>query len=187
MLAATLAGLGFITSGCGDSGGPAVADLGTTTVAPPTPSVSASSGTAAGSGAQAAGGKEGVPFSLEGSVPQMAKFAACMRANGEPKFPNPNAQGVVSAGSLDRGSPQFEHALQACRKDLPGGIPTPAQQKTDLLRAVAFSACMRHNGVPNYPDPKGGTIQLLNVDQSSPQFQRAQAACQQEFPGTGKG
>jgi hypothetical protein len=37
----------------------------------------------------------------------MTAFSGCMRANGEPSFPDPNAQGVISAGSLDRGSVQI--------------------------------------------------------------------------------
>lgn len=138
-----------------------------------------------------AGAKIGVPFSITGSAQQLAKFAGCMRANGELTFPDPNALGVISA-SFNRASPQFSQALQACRKDLPGGIPSPAQQAQDLRQAVAFSACMRQNGVPGYPDPQTGAgggmvIHLANVDPNSPLFQRAQAICQKKFPGGGKG
>lgn len=193
LLAAALAGgLGLAVSGCGGSGAPAVANLRTTTATRSTTTGPASNGAPSGAGAQPSGGKVGVAFTLQGSVQQMTTFVACMRANGEPSFPNPNAQGILSAGSLDRGSPQFNRALDACRKDLPGGIPTPAQQERDLRQAVAFSICMRRNGEPNYPDPivgsDGGTaVHLLNVDQSSPQFQRAEAVCKSREPGVTKG
>jgi hypothetical protein len=148
-----------------------------------------SSGAAGTSGADKGGGdgaKIGVPFSVAGSVQQLTKFAACVRANGEPTFPDPNAQGVISA-SFNRASPQFSQALQACRKDLPGGIPSPAQQAQDPRQAVAFSDCMRRNGIPEYPDPQTGAgggmvIHLANIDPSSPQFQRAQATCRKKFP-----
>ena len=55
--------------------------------------------------------------------------------------------------------------------------------------AVAYSACMRSHGVPNYPDPdsnghltKGGAQQF---GVSGSQFQAAQHACQELFPNTG--
>jgi hypothetical protein len=55
--------------------------------------------------------------------------------------------------------------------------------------AVAYSACMRSHGVPNYPDPdssgqltKGGAQQF---GVSSSQFQTAQRACQDLLPDTG--
>jgi len=123
----------------------------------------------------------------------MTEFAACMRVNGEPSFPDPNAQGVISAGSLDRGSAQFQQALQACRKDMPGGSPTPAQQEHALQLALALSACMRKNGVPDFPDPQSGSggatvIHLSSgIDPSSPQFQKAQQTCQKKVPGSMKG
>lgn len=55
--------------------------------------------------------------------------------------------------------------------------------------AVAFSACVRSHGVPNYPDPgSGGTLpkesaQHLGVSNS--QYQAAQRACQHLLPATG--
>ncbi len=53
---------------------------------------------------------------------------------------------------------------------------------------VAYSQCMRSNGVPHYPDPTGQglpkeTAQHLGV--SSSQFQAAQRACQHLIPSTG--
>ena len=130
-------------------------------------------------------GKSGMAFSVTGSVQEMTAFSGCMRANGEPSFPDPNAQGVISADSLDRGSAQFQRALQACRKDMPGGTPTPAQQAQDLRQGLALSDCMRRNGVPNFPDPRSGAggamvIRIApnsGIDPQSPQFQKAQQAC----------
>ncbi|MFI6726993.1 hypothetical protein NRF20_39385 [Streptomyces sp. R-74717] len=49
---------------------------------------------------------------------------------------------------------------------------------------VAYSQCMRENGVSGYPDPKEdsqGRVQLTvpeNIDQNSPTFKSAQSACQ---------
>jgi hypothetical protein len=194
ILTAILAGFGVAVAGCGGSGAPGVANIGTTTASSSTtsvPSASSAAGSAVAASGSGAGAKIGAPFSVTGSAQQLTKFAACMRVNGEPTFPDPNALGVISA-SFNRASPQFSQALQSCRKELPGGIRSPAQQSQDLRQAVAFSACMRQNGVPDYPDPEtaegGGTvIHLANVDPNSPQFQRAQAICQKKFPGGGKG
>jgi hypothetical protein len=55
--------------------------------------------------------------------------------------------------------------------------------------AVAYSACIRSHGVPNYPDPDiGGQLpktdaQLLGV--SASQYQAAQQACQRLLPASG--
>jgi hypothetical protein len=57
---------------------------------------------------------------------------------------------------------------------------------------VAFSACMRKHGLPNFPDPKpvGGGYRLTigsenGIDPSSPQFKSAQQVCKKLLPGGG--
>jgi hypothetical protein len=63
--------------------------------------------------------------------------------------------------------------------------------------AAAFSACMRKNGVPDFPDPdSNGNIRItggrdksgrtFGLDPNSPQFKRAQKACQKLQPNGGK-
>ena len=195
--AAALMTLVFAAAGCSGSGSAQVANLATTssgTTASSTTGSGSASGNAAGSSSPEASGsgesgKTGASFSVTGSVQEMRKFAACMRANGEPTFPDPNAQGAISAGSLDSSSPQFRQALADCRKDMPNSTPTPAQRAQDLRQAVAASACMRRNGVPSFPDPQtgsgGGMVIRLpsSIDPSSPQFRHAQQVCQQEGHG----
>ena len=55
--------------------------------------------------------------------------------------------------------------------------------------AVAYSACMRSHGVPNYPDPgSGGAIAKADAQQlgvSSSQLQAAQRSCQHLYPTNG--
>lgn len=197
-LAATLASLGVVAAGCGASQSPAVAKLGTTTTSSKTASGSRSSGTAGTSPAETSNsggsGKTGLGFSVAGTVQQMTAFSGCMRANGVPSFPDPNAQGVISAGSLDRGSVQFQQALQACRKEMPGGgTPTPGQQAQEQRQGLALAACMRRNGVPSFPDPRlgsGGAMVIRiapssGIDPQSPQFQKAQQACGKLSGGKG--
>ena len=62
---------------------------------------------------------------------------------------------------------------------------------------AAYSACMRKNGVPNFPDPDsqgrfritGGQTangRKFGLDPDSPKFKRAQKACQRLQPNGGK-
>jgi hypothetical protein len=56
---------------------------------------------------------------------------------------------------------------------------------------VAFSRCMRANGVPSYPDPDNGGVIPKESDQqlgvTSAQLQAAQSACQHLLPNGGRG
>ncbi len=58
-------------------------------------------------------------------VAQMLKLSRCMRANGEPKFPDPSSNGIqISPSSgIDPQSPQFLAAQKACAKEFLGGSP----------------------------------------------------------------
>jgi hypothetical protein len=53
---------------------------------------------------------------------QMLAFAACMRRQGLPKFPDPTNGGLVikRGGDIDPESPQFKEAEKACEDLLPG-------------------------------------------------------------------
>lgn len=103
-------------------------------------------------------------------------FAACMRANGVPTFPDPGSNGgggVQIQASQTAGSgqtltvngvpvtaPAFQAANQKCQKDLPkgGGPPVSSAELTRLRAgALAMAKCMRAHGVPNFPDPIVGS------------------------------
>ena len=47
------------------------------------------------------------------------KYVACMRAHGEPDFPDPNGHGVIqisnATGILEQDSPQYQKAAHACQ------------------------------------------------------------------------
>jgi hypothetical protein len=119
--------------------------------------------------------------------PQQAAlaYAQCMRDNGVPDFPDPDANGRFSSlGHNWQTQPKFQAAAQACRAQAPGGshesqIGTPAF--TEQL--VKFAQCMRANGLPDFPDPGGGgfvaAVQKLQAD---PKFPAAFAACQDKLP-----
>ena len=138
---------------------------------------------------------------------QALAFSQCMRAHGVPDFPDPqssnggNAISLNGSGaSLDPNSPQFQSAQTACKKYLPtnvgGGNGPSAADRQALL---AFAACMRTHGVPDFPDPNfssgGGAVVIgsgpgsqppADMRPDSPQFQTAMAACQSKLPKGGQ-
>jgi hypothetical protein len=71
-----------------------------------------------------------------------------------------------------------------------GGSPH-AGGSSSSAAAVAYSACMRSHGVPNYPDPRSdgnapkGNAQAFGV--SASQLQAAQRACQDLYPASSLG
>jgi hypothetical protein len=186
-----VASASMVLAACGGSSSPSsgVAHIGTT-----------SSSTPAG------GSSGGTPESGETSAAvqkQMVKFSQCMRTHGEPEFPEPSEGGIHIENHNGHGpnpeSSRFQAAEKACAKYAPHKIaPSPAQQAKMEEAALKFSECMRHNGVPNFPDPKfstsGGGVRVKlggpgssGINPSSPQFQAAQKACQSNLPGGGKG
>jgi hypothetical protein len=122
---------------------------------------------------------------------KLVQYAQCMRKNGVPGFPDPvngefNLQ-VTPGGALDPTSPQWKAAQQACKSLEPPGLQSgSAQSNQQQSQALKFAACMRKNGVPDFPDPQtqgGGFIVGEGVDSNSPQFQSALTACRKLQPG----
>lgn len=185
-LALLVAGVALVAAGCGGGKAPGVASLapshGDTTTTNAAPAVAASGPSGAPSGGQPHVAMK-VPAGSDGE-----RFSVCMRSHGLPTFPDPNGQGVIQFGAgIDPGSPKFQAAQSACRKLLPnGGVPSPAQIAKAQKAALEFSACMRKNGIKDFPDPtfRGGGVQLSvggrpgsDLNPNSPLFQKARAAC----------
>jgi hypothetical protein len=69
----------------------------------------------------------------------------------------------------------------------PGAAGGSSPGNSASTGAVAYSACIRSHGVPNYPDPRNGqlpkgTAQSFGV--SSSQYQAAESACQAQLPNS---
>jgi hypothetical protein len=113
------------------------------------------------------------------------KYADCMRAHGEPGFPDPaNPGGFPSAAieRLDPSSTLFSSANSRCVRLLPNdGRLTPAELAQVLERGLKFAQCMRAHGQLNFPDPgvSGGqiTINFNDLDPNSPQYRAAEQTC----------
>ena len=116
---------------------------------------------------------------------QALAYAHCMRAHGDPGFPDPSSQGLFPHPA----GPQYQPASSACGHLLPSQPLTAAQKQEHVRQALQFAACMRSHGYPNYPDPivrNGGAAVGLGfggIDQSSPRFHGAAQACRKFEPG----
>jgi hypothetical protein len=124
---------------------------------------SASSSSQGGSGSPSAGGST--------TSASAVAYSACMRAHGVPNFPDPNSDGQlhkVTAEQLGVGSSQLQAAQSACQALLPdtgGSLATSLRQCEEqgncpqavvqqvMTQLRKFSACMRADGVPKWPDP----------------------------------
>jgi hypothetical protein len=55
-------------------------------------------------------------------VEQMRQYSQCMRDNGVPDFPDPDADGRLrGSGHEQQDDPTFRAAAETCREELPGG------------------------------------------------------------------
>ncbi len=175
-LAATLASAGLLIAACGGGASPSsVASLGKGTVT-----------TVSGAGAA---GTTPNNFADEAKhYAQALKYSRCMRSHGLSDFPDPGAGGGIQLSGgpnsdLNPSDPTFVAAQNACQKYLPFGKPSAAQQAHAEQQALKFAACMRKNGVPNFPDPQvlsGGRIGEripTGAEPNSPPFLAAQQKC----------
>jgi len=122
-------------------------------------------------------------------------FARCLRANGLPKWPDPESNGVFDKSKLQATGYSVAQTRAVedgpCKSILPTSAPsTPAsqtittQQQQDYIDAVA---CMRSHGFSSFPDPtfSDGHVTLVpppGVDTNSTLFTNAQHICQQLIP-----
>jgi hypothetical protein len=98
-------------------------------------------------------------------------YSACMRSHGVPGYPDPDPSGNLPKGSAQdfgvSGS-QYQTAKLACRHLLASSDTTfiaslaqcletgdcpPAVVQQALSDGRNLAQCMRHDGVPNWPDP----------------------------------
>jgi hypothetical protein len=127
--------LSLLVSACGGSNGPGVASAGSS-------SPSRTSGGSSNAG--------------RSQSSQLLAFAACMRSHKVPNFPDPTSDSKFpGAQQLGVSSPQFQAAMNACKHLLPNGGNAPNQTELQRQRTalLPFARCMRHHGVPDWPDP----------------------------------
>jgi hypothetical protein len=118
---------------------------------------------------------------------QALAFARCMRDNGVPDFPDPDANGQFRGQSHEQqNTPKFQAANEACRSLAPGGEHEKSDPAT-VEQMRQFSQCMRDNGVPDFPDPDpdGRLRGQGHEQQDTPTFRAAMQTCRPKLPGGG--
>jgi hypothetical protein len=83
------------------------------------------------------------------------KFAECIRAHGVPHFPDPDAKGDFVFG-IDVTPAVWQKAVHACKDLEPPGALSGKRSPKQQSAALRFAACIRENGVKDFPDPVNG-------------------------------
>jgi predicted amidohydrolase YtcJ len=140
----------------------------------------------------ACGGSGNAPATAAQTAYQkMLAYSQCMRAHGEPGFPDPQPNGnLLINGPADHlNGSLMNSANKACQHLMPKNKPmTAAQQRQVTAQALKFVACMRAHGIAGMADPvvsASGISQRIpaGFKPNSPMFQAAQRACQKLMPG----
>jgi hypothetical protein len=153
--------------------------------------------------ALAACGSSGKSGSVSTKAAAGIEFADCMRSHGLPGFPDPSAGGGIRLpDGINPQSPAFQSAQRACTKYMPGAGGRPQASEQRKLEMLKLASCMRHHGLPSFPDPTsrppaggpgsgsgiglafGAPGSFIAVPQTllqSPAFRTAAATC--GFPG----
>ena len=115
---------------------------------------SASSASNTGSGASSASASNAANTQAT-KREKAVKFAECVRAHGVPHFPDPGASGDINFG-VDVSKQVFTGAVNACKSLQPPGTLSSHRSAKQQSVALRFAACVRANGVPDFPDPVNG-------------------------------
>src|SRR5580704_4341027 len=168
ILAATaaVALIALALAGCSSSGSSPsqVASIETSSAPGTSSGASADPGTSTSPGASSGGTRA----TIAGNVtPLLNEWAACERSHGDPDQSDPT---VSAAGVIYIYVPQGANELKAAN---------PVAPPPDQAEQLKYVACMRANGVPNYPYPNGDqtTFNGTGVDPNSPAVERVNQLC----------
>jgi hypothetical protein len=131
----------------------------------------------------------------------VAGLTACFSRHGveAPTTGGSRALSTPNVKGLDTKSPAYHHALELCaplidaqlRANTKTRAPSPSRAprttSLDALKIPAtvtatmkrFTACMRTDGVPAFPEPTSASFDLsaTNIDSHTPAYRSAQAKC----------
>jgi hypothetical protein len=117
-------------------------------------------------------------------------YAQCIRANGEPNFPDPVKEGggVRVQGGEYLSTPEGRKAAEACRDKDPQGDDDAGGGTVDPEKLGAWMKCMRAK-LPKFPDAQtsGDTITITlkgtGLTSGSAEFENARRSCESQSPG----
>jgi hypothetical protein len=142
----------------------------------------------AGGAAQAGGTPQAT---ASGAGDALANWMTCMRENGVP-VEDPRESGRLSAADTGVSAEVLEKAQEACRRYVQSaaGDRPNAGDPGVMDKYLAYARCMRENGV-DMPDPtadaSGEIVLEPETATDSPQYVKAQTACESRLPGGGAG
>lgn len=142
-LLAAVAAAGLLSSGCGSGGSSGAGSTTTTTTTSATTTATATGTSGTGRGTKAAAQDQGV------------KFAACIRSHGVADFPDPDAKGEFQYG-VSVTPAVWQKATSACKDLQPPGSLSSERTPKEQAASLKFAACIRDNGVKDFPDPVDG-------------------------------
>jgi hypothetical protein len=160
LIGAGVAALALLAAGCGGSKSPGVATVGTSTTT------------------------SGPPVSAA------VAFARCMRSHGIPGWPDPEAGGFFDKAKLRALGLNLQHVRALENGPCPPpivGAPSEGITAAEQVDYLKGAACMRRNGVPNFPDPvfQNGNVTFTpppGIDKNSPTVRHAISICQKLIP-----
>jgi hypothetical protein len=170
----------------GATAAPQVASLGTSPGTSSNPGASASATTPGTTSSSSSGATRAT---IAGNVtPLLNEWAACERSHGDPDQSDPTVsadgvihiyvpQGAQPAGDLhERTGTCSQYVAQAANELKAANPVAPPPDQGTYLKYVA---CMRANGVPNYPYPNGDQTNFngTGVDPDSPAVVRVNDLC----------
>ena len=112
------------------------------------------------------------------------EFTQCMRAHGvEVEDPKPGQKNI----EVDGNGPATKKAVAACNGKLPAGQELAADEAEEFKEgALALAQCFRENGIdmgdPTFLGPGKFHLDIKGIDTSSPSFEAAREACDEELP-----
>jgi hypothetical protein len=143
---ALVALISLITAGCGSN---ASSETGTAS-SPGSVSSPGGANTTANAGSTGTGADKSATDQAKG-----VKFSECIRGHGVPHFPDPDSKGEYRFG-IDVSPEVWQKAVDACKDLEPPGALSGKRSPKQQSAALRFAACIRKNGVKDFPDPVNG-------------------------------
>lgn len=121
------------------------------------------------------------------------QFIDCMQAEGvevEVEGDAGSGKSGIRARQGQDGNSDMKAAMEKCRQFMPNGGEAPKLSAEDIEKMREYAACMRANGVPNFPDPdpETGGIKIESqpgdgLDKDS--LKEAEEKCKDKQPNIG--
>ncbi|PLP56621.1 hypothetical protein CYK37_24610 [Mesorhizobium loti] len=114
-------------------------------------------------------------------VGKAVAYSQCMRKNGFPDFPDPDAEGRILLRQRldDRSAPAFRTAHAACNDLAPEGWASERPDPERRTKLLGFAQCVRDEGIADFPDPsREGQFDFATIT-DSPKLKSAMETCRQ--------